>query len=586
MNINKELTKKVDRLIEITKHLDTREVIGMINVEFQVHFMQRNVFEATNLISPFKQYIYLLNLLLSNPKVECEDQVAFEDSYEEIKKLLNEISQLYAFIFFPENTEEISDTWRRHRELAMPVFMNYFNMHSLPYEEQIIERLIDWASPFNSTLQETIGISVNESIEMYRYIQKMLQEQLTSTRNDTLQLLKAHEFFVALMEREKIDFDIAMEKTREAFPSNSNPFEQDFFKINLSKFEDKFSVEKTECFFNVFSCEREESEFYYYTEKGNFDTRPIIKINGQYYVPIYKQILHAFEYKFFEILENSDKRSSFLKNRDNKSEEKTKSIFEKLFGTNAEYFTSAFESPDSQNEHDLLIKTKNNTIYIVEVKASKFKEPFRDPDKAYQRIKRDFKSDGGIQKAYNQAKSLHDLIMKQERTHLYNQSGEVITSIERSKIKAIYTICVTAENFGIVASNLSYLLEKGLEDKYPYAVNIFDLESIVEYIEYKKIPVIKFNEYLDFRSKYHDKLIAGDELDIFGLFQNRIDIKKLNSVDKYFVSHEYSDIFDEMYFTKLGIIEKIRKPRAKHKNNHKTKNRKRMAKASKRRNRK
>src|SRR4051794_27168828 len=115
MNINKELTKKVDRLIEITKHLDTREVIGMINVEFQVHFMPRNVFEATNLISPFKQYIYLLNLLLSNPKVECEDQVAFEDSYEEIKKMLNEISQLYAFIFFPENTEEISDTWRKHR---------------------------------------------------------------------------------------------------------------------------------------------------------------------------------------------------------------------------------------------------------------------------------------------------------------------------------------------------------------------------------------------------------------------------------------------------------------------------------------
>lgn len=592
MDINNILTEKTDKLIGLIKQVDTLDVIGMVCVEFQLHYDGKDVFERTKLISPFKQYIYLLNLLLSNPQTETSTGVDFKTTYEEIKKLLNEIAQIYGLIFFPEENEEISDSWYKHRELAMPVFMNYFNTHSLPYEEQLIDRIQQWASPYDSVIIDKFGCSVNEFIEMYRYLVKMLQKQLDDYQNGTdnffEKLLPAYKYFNKLIKNEKMNSDLAMQKTREVFPLDNleNPFTTIFFKINFNKFEEKFTHEKVMSFLNHFSVGREEREFYYYTESGPFDNKPIIKHENEYYIPISKQILHAFENQFFNAIEESNRRTSFFRNRDRKSEEKTLEIFKRLLGKNAEYFSSIYERPDSQNEHDLLIKTNKGTIYIIEVKASKFKEPFRNPDKAYERIKRDFKSDGGIQKAYDQAKRLYDLIIGQEVTNLYNQSGQLITTINSKEINDIYIICVTAENFGVIASNLSYLLEKEKSDRFPYAVNIFDLESIVEYLEFKKLSPNILNDYLDFRSRFQEKFIAFDELDIFGLFMSKPNIDQLIKADKVIVNHEYSDIFDEMYFTKLGIIKKSQKQKKNTFKKANKKSKKKIEKASRRRNRK
>lgn len=53
--------------------------------------------------------------------------------------------------------------------------------------------------------------------------------------------------------------------------------------------------------------------------------------------------------------------------------------------------------------------------------------------------------------------------------------------------------------------------------------------------------------------------------------------------DKIIVARDYSDIFDEMYFTKLGILKKQNKQK---KTKNKAKKRRKMAKQSRRRNRK
>lgn len=362
MDINNILTEKTDKLIGLIKQVDTLDVIGMVCVEFQLHYDGKDVFDTTKLISPFKQYIYLLNLLLSNPQTETNTSVDFETTYEEIKKLLNEIAQIYGLIFFPDDNEEVSDSWYKHRELAMPVFMNYFNTHSLPYEEQLIDRIQQWASPYDSVIIDKFGCTVNEFIDMYKYLVKILQKQLDDYQNGTEnffeKLLPAYKYFNKLIKNEKMNSDLAMQKTREVFPLDNleNPFTTIFFKINLNKFEEKFTHEKVMSFLNHFSVGREEREFYYYTESGPFDNKPIIKHENEYYIPISKQILHAFENQFFNAIEESNRRTSFFRNRDRKSEEKTLEIFKRLLGKNAEYFSSIYERPDSQNEHDLLIK--------------------------------------------------------------------------------------------------------------------------------------------------------------------------------------------------------------------------------------
>lgn len=222
MDINNILTEKTDKLIGLIKQVDTLDVIGMVCVEFQLHYDGKDVFDTTKLISPFKQYIYLLNLLLSNPQTETNTSVDFETTYEEIKKLLNEIAQIYGLIFFPDDNEEVSDSWYKHRELAMPVFMNYFNTHSLPYEEQLIDRIQQWASPYDSVIIDKFGCTVNEFIDMYKYLVKILQKQLDDYQNGTEnffeKLLPAYKYFNKLIKNEKMNSDLAMQKTREAFP--------------------------------------------------------------------------------------------------------------------------------------------------------------------------------------------------------------------------------------------------------------------------------------------------------------------------------------------------------------------------------
>ncbi|MEH7431235.1 hypothetical protein, partial [Bacillus thuringiensis] len=125
--------------------------------------------------------------------------------------------------------------------------------------------------------------------------------------------------------------------------------------------------------------------------------------------------------------------------------------------------------------------------------------------------------------------------------------------------------------------------EKEESELYPFAVNLYDLELIVDYIKFKSLGENSFVDYLNFRQLYHKKFIATDELDIFGYFLSKPDYKIFREQDIIFVSPENADIIDEMYFSRLGIYKKEKKLPVKSK---KEKNKRKMKKLSKKRNRK
>jgi len=304
-------------------------------------------------------------------------------------------------------------------------------------------------------------------------------------------------------------------------------------------------------------------DFYYYTEQNPFAVSPIWrKSESILFVPFYKQIIHAILLRLTSVMEESElNRRSFYKNRDNNTEEKTLDIFRRFFGKKAKYHQSVFETNDSQNEHDLLIKYKD-ILLIIEVKATKVKEPFRDPYKAYQRIKRDFKSDGGIQKAYDQGLKLKKHILSNEKTILFDDKGNELVHLEKSEIKKVYNMVVTAESFGIIATNLSYLLNKPEDEPYPWAINIYDLETSVDAFLYKNLPIKDFFSYLDERELYHEQFTTSDELEILGFYlENGSMSKVVKDKQTYIVfDPDTSDIFDEIYFEKRGLIKRENLP--------------------------
>ncbi|HEX9276275.1 MAG TPA: hypothetical protein VGA51_07745, partial [Casimicrobiaceae bacterium] len=80
---------------------------------------------------------------------------------------------------------------------------------------------------------------------------------------------------------------------------------------------------------------------------------------------------------------------------------------------------SVFETHDQHFEHDLLVRVARTAI-VVEAKASPPVEPFRDPDKAFVRIRDAFRSSRGIQHAFDQGRRIFRAWKRGDRVQLYD----------------------------------------------------------------------------------------------------------------------------------------------------------------------
>ncbi|MGD7025134.1 hypothetical protein ACQCVK_21450 [Rossellomorea vietnamensis] len=556
MGLNiEELQMKIDSLKDILSKVDTESLLGNIATEFGVTMNPtESIFEKTSLISPFKQYLYLSGLLLSTPEESLKSNK--EAPMNQLKILLNDIVDLYADIFSEEDGDVVNEQWLEARKVSMPVFINYFNTSSLTYEEQVVSRVVEWFQPFSEDIKTEIGIDVDELIRIFNFIKGNLQIRIDDFQELTNKVIEDQALFFDYMKKKKVSFEQARE---ELDLPNTRKFGEQLQLIHHIRVQDmnkEFGEDVTQSFINLFSMDRQNRDFNFYTEPNPFETSPIWrKSKDLLFIPIYKQIIHAILIQLTILMEKSNKKNLFYKNRDNKTEEKTEEVFKDFFGESAKYYTSVFENDKSQNEHDLVIECDNN-ILIIEVKASKVKEPFRNPDKAFKRIKRDFKSDGGIQKGYNQGMNLRNHIMSRELSVLYDSKGNEVVQFKKSKIKEIFIIVITAENMGILGCNTSYLLEKKKEDPYPWSMNIYDLETALEGIMYKNKKSNFFIEYLREREQLHEYIVSTDELEVLGYYLENGSFRKLNIEEGTYIIFDpnMSSVFDDIYFEKRGFV--------------------------------
>ncbi|MGD6959766.1 hypothetical protein ACQCWA_19460 [Rossellomorea aquimaris] len=552
------LEDKISNLKEILSAIDTESLVRLVADEFGVTTAtDGNIFTKTNLTSPYKQYLFLIGLLLSTKDLS---ELSYQDPpLEKIKILLNEITDSYADLFFPEEGQELDEQALESRKVSLPVFLNYFNTNSLTYDEQVMERIRDWFIPFDEYIHGQIGISVNELLRIFIFIQENLQKGANESEYLIDMVFEAQEKFNNFVRDKKMSPEQAQKELNlPHFLRNWRGETRASHQIKVKDLKREFGEEVANSFVRMFSMKREERNFFYYTELNPFEASPIwAKSEEILFVPQYKQIIYAIQIKLTLLMEASKHREKFYKNRDNQTEKKTLAIFKKFFKNKANYYTSVYENEKSENEHDLLIQYRD-TLFITEVKASKMKEPFRDPDKSYTRIKRDFNSDGGIQKGYDQGLNLKNLILENEVTTLFDSKGNEIVKLSSKEIKKIFIVVVTAENFGILSSNLSYLLKKPEEEPYPWACYIHDLETALDGIEYINGTAKTFIQYLYEREEFHENFSALDELEILGCFLENRGFKSLDISDSKVIDidPDFSSFFDEIYYEKKGIVPK------------------------------
>ena len=264
---------------------------------------------------------------------------------------------------------------------------------------------------------------------------------------------------------------------------------------------------------------------------------------------LYNSVLVQFE----KCLATGAQREKYFRHRDQTLETEVERLMRRLFGARARYYIGVFETPDQHFEHDLVI-VSDSVVIAVEAKASAPVEPFRDPDKAFTRIQRAFRSSSGIQHAFDQGNRLWTRWASGEGIALYDGQGQSVCRFDKKSAPEMFVICATRDNFGTLAVDLSLLLERGATTLYPWAVNVLDLEAIVGAWEYFSWNHTRLLDYLRQRCRLHGRTICSDELDIVGFFMQHGNLNWISDsqAERVHVSPNYSTVFDRIYHAQHG----------------------------------
>lgn len=553
-----DLTKKSEELKEFVRQYETKMFHGDISSMMQFIRFNSEMQTLKGLSSPQRQLLYLagLNISTNQPENDALKHQFSDEEFEHMKKLLNEIEVGYEQFFYPKPNDEVDEDWKMRRMIAMPTFLSYFNQGLLNYEEQIIERVVVYFTPFNAEIFKHFGLNVTDFIDIYNFIDKIPNNFLMEKINKKDGQQTWEDFCGEMLEKNIMPWE-----WQQQLPQHF----QDFFgwmydKGNMYRFSkkslvDKFGEAKTSSFLETFTCERGETGFLYYTEKNPIHHKPILKISDDEFQAIeMNQIIQAVYNTLFEFcISRNDLKEKFYAVRGKKLEDKIEKVFQRFFKGKA-FVHKGFYTQD-KHEQDLLFICDGLAL-IVEAKASKRDEPRREPDKAYPLIVINFEET--IQKGYDQAYRVKSKFINGEVLKIYKDQEfkNHVIDIRTKNCANAFSVIVTLERFGQIQTDLYGLLDIYEDDEYPWSICIDDLEAFLLLMEKQGKKKSDLTQFLQIRQKLHGRLITADELEVCGAFiNNKMDIKQANDESKVFaLTPDLTEIFDYTYQQKgLGF---------------------------------
>lgn len=532
--------------------------IGKINFIMQVHHKNRSeLIRDKNsylyLNSPARQLTYLVSLYLS---IETHGDQIFDHQNEvEVFKLLNIIEKEYQNIFVSEienNKEDFDDDRFKKMLVTSSTFLDYFQNANLNYIEQDIERIFDTFQNYEDFIENKTGINLKDYIKFF---------------NSTIQLSIAKEKeWVEIVNsigwRDMISeyHHLTEEQFKLRFPDLNEVFfnyltnPSLFLKFEAFELEKFLSSQHVQKLLDFFSIEFENNDFLYYTQSSTILKKPIVKIGDSYYFFFHKYLSRSIYDYLFDLCGDLDGSSERIyKKRDLRIEGKVARIFKDFFQNDSRIFKNYIYNGE---EKDLLILYRGLAL-IVEVKANKKREPFRDVDKSFIRIKRDFKT--SIQKGYDQTFPIKNAFNKQKEFEIQYEGGKYIVNPRR--YSNVFSIIVTEERLGQIQTDLGLLLELSENDDYPWSLSVDDLEVFLLTLKRKKNKISEIIAFLRHRELLHERVICNDELELCGYFfmDKKHFIDGCNHDGVFVSSPDLSDFFDDIYYSGMGFENEIYK---------------------------
>lgn len=573
----KELKKRWEQMQVIRKSRRTQEEIikelSTLICDFQkdsflpyltqmtIHIDQRETSEVfKNLMSPMKQFVYLTDLFFS---VETGGKkVGFsKEEWEKITYLLNEIEMTYFgdIGFYDEN---IKDSPNLDKVLvSLQTFLNYFGNAQLSYDEQTLERLQRNCGEFDEEVKKLLGFSVTESITFCTHIKSLINKKFTDCKYYFLNQHEWPKLTNKFIERGVVDpkewinepelelMKCFLHKPGFIFIQNND----DVYKVNLPTDVTKKIIE-----FLIYDENQNKGGLVYYADNNPFLETPLIKLNEtEFLCPQYKFLIESFYNRINSKL-SEVKKEKYTQFKNLMLEKKVVEVFRKLFGNEVLIFDSYYVDKN-RSEQDLLIGFKG-FFFIVEIKDTLFRAPMRDPIKAFDKIKSDFKK--SIQYGYEQCVRVENKFEEGKPFEIFdNKTHKSIYKIKPNKIKDYFSIVVTQFKYGNIQTNLENLLTKNEEALYPWSVCIDDLEAFILALKKLKKGMARtqFINYLKHREAYNEHLICSDELELCGYFINSPkDFEKFSIIEETFgADPRMSELFDAEYYNGLGFENEI-----------------------------
>ena len=181
------------------------------------------------------------------------------------------------------------------------------------------------------------------------------------------------------------------------------------------------------------------------------------------------------------------------------------------------------------------------------------REPLRNAEKAFTRIKDDFNRCIGY--AYKQCKRVEAKMKAGVPFDLLDKDRHVLMTIDPVDYDGNdFYIIVNQESFGQVQVDLSTFLEISEDENYPWAVRFDDLEIfLLTMIAQKKGPNY-FIDFLIFREYLHGHVICSDEGEICGGYlTGKLTQKMAESDDIITTLPDMAAVFDVQYRKGFGF---------------------------------
>lgn len=509
------------------------------------------------LSSPLRQLYFLGGLFISTNPIEDYKLQYTHEQWDRMVELLNEIEQEYYKLFFPEKDEVVDENWKKVRKVAMPSFLSYFNQGPLNYEEQTINWVVDLYAQLNDIIESETGLRTEHFVEFYNNLDKLVQTNFQGHSMKGKPLRRDWEKYARL----KIEIVENAPGFIKEMGENERPlytFVADYGIINRFYAEelvsDTLTLDQVQIILNLLSCNRGNSDFLYYTstKPGNpLYEKPIISLEeGMYQVFEVKQVIHAIE-NLLESLctKTKENTTKYISKKGKLLEQKIIDLFKKFLKTDYEIFQGYYVDGCEQ---DILILWKEYA-FIIEAKGYKLREPLRDPNRAFIRIKDDFEDSIGY--AYEQTNRVEKKFVEQVPLKIEDGNGNLIKEIDTKQYdNGDFSIIVNLKSFGQIQTDLSTLLELKENSAYPWVVRFDDLETfLLTLIAQRKTP-IDFANFLTIREKLHGKLFCSDELEVCGGYIiGNINDEIIEKSEIIATNPSMADIFDDQYRKGMGF---------------------------------